>query len=287
MRHRGAGRYSLPAPRSVVRAGAWLAALAALAGAAALSVQAAHAQSATTFSLQRDETELVIANLALASGGARTIGNNRNCEEGQRLTMVYGPAPGHVETQVEDAVLTSTLAVIRTPVDAEEGAGDETLELTDATVSFNRPGCIEETEPAAQPRVTLVQGRTEVVGSRFFLDRNVDEGVMDGPIELTRAAEEPGSGQPLTATADQMSFAVGEQRATLVGSVQVTSEERVTSGDSLELDEEAGTAILVGNPARSVKGSDVLEGNRLLYYLDSDDVVVIGNVTGELEIDLD
>ncbi len=287
MRHRGAGRYSLPAPRSVARAGAWLAALAAVAGAAALVVQAAHAQSATTFSLQRDDTELVIANLALASGGARTIGNNRNCEEGQRLTMVYGPAPGRVETQVEDAVLTSTLAVIRAPVDAEEGAGDETLELTDATVSFNRPGCIEETEPAAQPRVTLVQGRTEVVGSRFFLDRNVDEGVMDGPIELTRAAEEPGSGQPLTATADQMSFAVGEQRATLVGSVQVTSEERVTSGDSLELDEEAGTAILVGNPARSVKGSDVLEGNRLLYYLDSDDVVVIGNVTGELEIDLD
>ena len=65
------------------------------------------------------------------------------------------------------------------------------------------------------------------------------------------------------------------------------SEERTTTGETLELDEEAGTAVLTGSPARSVKGNDVLEGGRLLYYLDSDDVVVIGNVEGELEIDLE
>lgn len=285
MNHRGAGRSPLPAPRGVAVTVALALGLGGFLAAAVLMVNEADAQSATTFSLQRDDTELVISNLTLASAGARTIGNNRNCEEGQRLTIVYGPAPGRVETQVEDALLTSTLAVIRAPEDAEEGAGDETLELTDAAVTFNRPGCIEDTQPAAAPRVTLVQGRTEVVGSRFFLDRNVDEGVMDGPITLERAAAE--GGDPLTATADQMSFAVGEQRATLVGNVQVTSEERVTSGDSLELDEEAGTAVLVGNPARSVKGNDLLEGNRLLYYLDSDDVVVMGNVMGDLEIDLE
>ena len=84
-----------------------------------------------------------------------------------------------------------------------------------------------------------------------------------------------------------MSFAVGEQRATLSGTVEVVSEERTTTGETLELDEEAGTAVLTGSPARSVKGNDVLEGGRLLYYLDSDDVVVIGNVEGELEIDLE
>lgn len=285
MRLRGAGRYSLPAPRSVALGLALLALFGGFAAALVLSVRHARAQSATTFSLQRDDTELVITNLALAADGARTIGNNRNCEEGQRLTIVYGPPPGRVETHVEDAVLTSALAVIRAPLGAEEGAGEESLELTDAAVTFNRPGCIEESEPAALPRVTLLQGRTEVVGTRFFLDRNVDEGVMDGPIALKRSGTD--GSEPLTATADQMSFAVGEQRATLVGNVQVLSEERTTSGDSLELDEAAGTAVLLGNPARSVRGSDVLEGNRLLYFLDSDDVVVMGNVTGELEIDLD
>lgn len=284
MNPRGARRYSLPAPRSAAPAALAVSALAALL-AVALLAREVHAQSATTFSLQRDDTELVIANMALASGGARSIGNNRNCEEGQRLTIVYGPAPGHVETRVEDAVITSSLAVMRAPVEAEAGSSEESLELLDAAVTFNRPGCIEETEPAATPRVTLVQGRTEVVGTRFFLDRNADEGLMDGPILLERAADE--GGEALTASAESMSFAVGEQRATLMGKVEVLSEERVTSGDSLELDEEAGTAILTGNPARSVKGSDVLEGTRLLYYLDSDDVVVLGNVMGDLEIDLD
>lgn len=255
--------------------------LALLCGAATVAL----AQTATTFTLKRDDTELLIANRALAADGARSIGNNRNCEEGQLLTIVYGPAPGHVETRVEDAVLTSSLAVIRSPVGAEEGSGEETLELTDEEVTFNRPGCIEVAEAVPEPRVTLVQGRTEVTGSRFYLDRNEDEGLMEGPIALTRAADS--DGEPLTAEAERMTFAVGEQRATLLGGVRVTSERRVTTGESLELDEEAGTAVLVGDPARSVKGEDVLEGARLLYYLDSDDVVVIGNVTGTLELELD
>ena len=244
------------------------------------------AQTVTTFSLQRDDTELVISNLARAADGARSIGNNVNCEEGQRLTILYGPEPGLVETRVEEALLTSQLAVIRTPVDAEEGAGEETLELSDATVTFNRPGCLEEVTPADNPSVKLVQGQTTVEGSRFFLDRNEDIGRMAGPIQLSRESSEEG-GEPLLATATAMTFAVGEQRATLTGSVEVTSEERVTSGETLELDEEAGTAVLSGSPARSVKGNDVLEGSRLLYYLDSDDVVVIGNVEGELEIELE
>lgn len=244
------------------------------------------AQTVTTFSLQRDDTELLISNLARAADGARSIGNNVNCEEGQRLTIVYGPTPGHVETRVEDALLTSSLAVIRTPVDAEEGAGEETLELSDAAVTFNRPGCLEEVTAPESPVVTLVQGQTTAQGTHFFLDRNEDVGRMDGPIHLSRESSEEGA-EPLVATAATMSFAVGEQRATLSGTVEVVSEERTTTGETLELDEEAGTAVLTGSPARSVKGNDVLEGGRLLYYLDSDDVVVIGNVEGELEIDLE
>jgi len=244
------------------------------------------AQTVTTFSLVRDDTELLISNHALAADGARSIGNNVNCEEGQRLTIIYGPAPGRVETVVEDAVLTSSLAVIRTPREAGEGEGAETLELTDAAVTFSRPGCIEESVAAAEPRVVLVQGRTTVQGTRFFLDQDEDVGVMDGPISLVRSSEAVAE-EPLTATSASMSFAVGEQRATLTGAVIVTNQDRSTSGDTLELDEEAGTAIITGAPARSVKGADVLQGNRLLYYLDTDDVVVIGNVTGEIELELE
>jgi len=250
---------------------------------ATLAIGLVLAQTVTTFTLKRDDTDLVISNRSLAIDGARSIGNNLNCEDGVRMTVVFGPRPGHVETQVEDALLTSQLAIVRTPREAEEGEEQETLELSDDSVTFSRPGCPEELIPAASPQVTLVQGRTTVHGSRFFLDREVDSGVMDGPITLLRAPEETG-GAELHATS--MSFAVGKQQATLTGAVVVTSEDRVTTGETLELDEEAGTAILTGSPARSVRGQDVLQGNRLLYYLDSDDVVVLGNVFGELELDL-
>ena len=243
------------------------------------------AQTSTTFTVRRDDAAMVVTNLALAADGARTIGNNANCAEGQRTTIVYGPAPGHVETRVEDAVLTSRLAVITTPDGAQEGAGEETLELTGDSVTFSRPGCIEERTPPEAPTVQLVQGKTTVVGTRFYLDREIDLGERTGPISLERLGEEGAA--PLRATADAMEFAVGEQRATLTGNVRVVSDERTTTGDRLELDEAAGTAVLTGNPARSVKGGDELAGNRLLYYLDSDDVVVIGNVSGTLEVELE
>ncbi|MCW5820719.1 MAG: hypothetical protein KIT12_12510, partial [Trueperaceae bacterium] len=243
------------------------------------------AQTSTTFSVKRDDAELVVTNRGLAADGARTIGNNRNCSEGERTTIVYAPAPGTVETRVEDAVLTSRLAVITTPDGAEAAAGEETLELTGDDVTFSRPGCIDARSPAEGPTVRLLQGKTNVTGTRFFLDRETDTGEMSGPIALERDAGE--GKEPLHATADAMEFAVGAQRATLTGNVSVVSEDRTTTGERLELDEEAGTAILTGNPARSVKGEDVLSGNRLLYYLDSNDVVVLGNVSGELDVDLE
>lgn len=257
--------------------------LGALAAAAVLGL--AVAQTSTTFTITRDDTQLVVTNLGLAADGARTIGNNANCAEGQRTTIVYGPTADSVETRVEDAVLTSRLAVITTPTGAQEGSGEETLELTGETVTFSRPGCLEERTAPAGPSVRLAQGKTTVVGTRFYLDRETDLGEMSGPISLERVAE--AGGAPLRATADAMEFAVGEQRATLTGAVKVTSDDRTTTGERLELDEAAGTAVLTGNPARSVKGSDELSGNRLLYYLDSDDVVVLGNVSGTLEVDLE
>ncbi|HNQ98752.1 MAG TPA: LptA/OstA family protein [Trueperaceae bacterium] len=242
------------------------------------------AQTSTTFTVKRDDAELVVTNRGLAADGARTIGNNRNCSEGERMTIVYAPAPGTVETRVEDATLTSRLAIITTPDGAEAEAGEETLELSGDGVTFSRPGCIDERSAAGTPSVRLVQGKTRVTGTSFFLDREADTGEMRGPIALERDAGE--GEEPLRATADAMEFAVGAQRATLTGNVSVVSEDRTTTGERLELDEEAGTAILTGNPARSVKGNDTLSGTRLLYYLDSNDVVVLGNVSGELDVDL-
>jgi lipopolysaccharide export system protein LptA len=205
-----------------------------------------------------------------------------------RQTLLYGPDPGYVDTRVgEDTELRSNVAIVRSP---DGGAGDasasdqQTLELYDGTVTLDRPGCIDSEQRADGPSVTLVQGRTTVKGSRFFLDQGTDTGTMDGPIDLERAAA--GDSPSLSASADQMEFDTQTRHATLVGHVRVTSQDRVTTADSLELDEAAGIALMKGSPAKSVKGNDVLQGSTLRYYLDTNDVVVLGNVHGDLEVDL-
>ena len=161
---------------------------------------------------------------------------------------------------------------------------DQTLELYDGTVTLDRPGCIDTEQRTQRPSVTLVQGRTTVKGTRFFLDQGSDTGTMDGPIELVRAAA--GDSPSLTATADSMQFDTQTRHATLLGNVKVTSQDRVTTADSLELDEAAGVALLAGSPAKSTKGKDVLEGSRLRYYLNNNDVVVLGKVHGDLEVNI-
>ena len=246
------------------------------------SLFSAVAQSVTTFTVYRDDTEIIIANHALSADGARSIGNNQNCEEGIRMTIVYGPAPGMVIATIEETTITSTLALTRTVV-GEDDKNEESLEMLPAEVSFKVPGCIDEQTAIEGSFVTVEQGRTTVLGTHFELPAGAEEGTLHGPIDLTRQAED-GSEQ-LTATANELTVVIDSQETTLFGEVSVRSKERTTTADTLVLDEEAGTATLTGSPARSVKGTDVVEGAVLLYYLDTDDIVVVGGVQAEFEID--
>jgi lipopolysaccharide export system protein LptA len=183
-----------------------------------------------------------------------------------------------VETLLDDTRLTSSVAVVRVP----EDDSDETLELFGGSVTFDRPGCIESVDDAGAERVVLEQGRTRVTGTRFFLDQETDVADMAGPIELVR--RDPGGRVSLEATADELSFDVASERATLLGEVVVTSDERVTQAERLELDEAAGVAVLTGSPAVSRRGADELRGQMLRYDLETDDVVAIGGVAGTFEL---
>jgi len=256
---------------------------------------AAFAQTESQVTLTRKDTTIVVTLKAQYADGARFIGNDPNCGEGIRQTLLYGPAPGYVDTRVgKDTELRSNVAIVRSTepgpgagangAQAANAAEQQTLELFDGTLTINRAGCIESAERASEPSVTLTQGRTTVKGTRFYLDQGKDTGAMDGPIELERSAS--GSASALTATADSMSFDTQTRRTTLSGHVMVTSGGRVTTAGTLELDENAGVAVLTGSPARSTKGSDVLQGSTLRYYLDSNDVVVLGDVQGEVQLDV-
>lgn len=233
--------------------------------------------------VEREDATFTVRNLGLSSDGARSFFQNGNCEEEALLDIFYAPSPGLVETEVDDGTLmTSGVAIIRRPRN-EEGGDEETIELFSAEVVFGRPRCPEEVTPLESPPVTLVQGRTTVLGTRFLLEPGSDVGVMEGPVSLDRTAE--GDSPALTGDADRLEYDLETERTTLIGGVTMVSEGRVSEADRLELDEAAGVAILTGEPARSTEGDDVLEGRLLIYYLDTNDVVVEGEVRGVVEIE--
>lgn len=278
-----------PVERVPALSGRWASVLVIL---AALGLAgAAGAQTASSITIQRDDSTIVLTNYGTGEQGARSILRNSFCEEGVEATYFYGP-PDQVELIIdEDTRLVSSLAIVR-QAGGRDGNGEqdregqETIELLDATATFSgRPTCLEEYEAADPANVLLEQGRTTVVGSRFFLDRDTDVALMDGPVELVRAAE--GDSDELTATSESLSYHLETNRSTLTGGVRVESGDRVSRAETLELDEEAGLATLTGSPAVSRQGEDEIQGETLLYYLDSNDVVVTGGVSGQLEVDLD
>ncbi len=275
-------------PRATIVATAAVAAVAAF----------ALAQGLPTVTVERGDRRIVVEQRTTGAEGARTVLANRNCEEGVLTNLFFGPVPGYVVTRFDATELTSQLAIVRVPQPAageadattDDAAGDEvardeeTIELLGGTATFDRPGCLEVVDPEGARPVELLQGRTTVRGARFFLDRATDVATMDGPVALTRRAE--GDGPALEATADALEFDVSVERATLTGGVTITSGDRVSTADRLELDEEAGVALLAGSPAISRRGSDEVRGDVLRYDLETDDVVVVGNVSATFEVDL-
>lgn len=247
-----------------------------------LSPSSALAQqgTATTVTVERGERTITVIQRALASDGARSVLNNPNCEADVRTNVFFGPPPGFVETTIEATRLTSAIALVRVP----EGDEDETIELLPGVATLDRPGCLESVEEGGEP-VVLEQGRTRVTGSRFWLEQDTDLARMDGPVALTRRSQD--GAVALEASADSLLFDVRTEVATLEGSVVVTSDERVSRADRLELDEEAGVALLSGDPAVSTRGDDEVRGRELRYDLETDDVVATGAVGARFEIDLD
>ena len=260
---------------------------AALAVLSLANAQNAQNPNPTVLTINREDATITITNFGLGSNGARNLLGRSGCEEGVSMNVLYGP-PDEVEMVIDDeTVLRSAMVIIRRPAGDGEGATDqETVEMVDGDATFtDRPPCLAGVEEVEDPSVRLEQGRTTINAARFFLDREVDVAQLAGPISLERAAE--GDSEALSASAEAMTYDLETDLSTLTGAVRVTSGERVSEAERLELDEEAGLATLTGSPARSVMGEDEIEGTTLLYYLDSNDVVVVGGVRGSLEVELD
>ena len=264
------------------------AALALCAVLGAVTIFALAQGDAPKLSLQRGDTNIVITNLGKGAEGARSILNSPNCKENTRTTIFYAPAAsGTVETITSETRLTSNVAIIEQPqAKAGETApqNQETLELYNGTVTFQRNGCLDKITQSTEADVKLEQGRTTVLGTHFFLDREVNTGEMDGPITLNRVAE--GDSPALAATSEKLLANLDSDTQTLTGNVRVDSDGRISEADSVDFDEANSLSILRGEPATSRKGDEFFQGNEITYYLDNNEVKVSGGVQGELTIDL-
>ncbi len=248
---------------------------------AAGPLAAAQTGTATTVTVERGERTITVVQRALASEGARSILNNPNCEPEIRTHLFVGPTPGSVETTIDATRLTSAIAIIRVP----DGDGDETIELLPGRATIDRPGCLEAIDDEDADPVVLEQGRTRMTGTRFWLEQDTDLARLDGPVALTRRSED--DAVTLEASAASMLLDVRTEVATLEGDVVVTSDERVSRADRLELDEVAGIALMTGSPAVSIRGEEEVRGSSLRYDLETDEVIATGAVGARFEVDLD
>lgn len=168
-------------------------------------------------------------------------------------------------------------------LEPEKKAEKETLEMFGGSLEFTRTRCPENTQASTAADVTVEEGRSTITGSKFFYNNATGIGDMAGPINLEREAK--GDSPALTGTSDTMEFNVDEDLTILKGNVEVKSDGRVSKADTVEFDEQSSLAILLGNPATSNKDNDVVKGNVITYYLDSNDVVVDKNIQANFELE--
>ena len=211
------------------------------------------------------------------------LANNPGCDEDADVGVVYAPAPGFVETLVNNTRITSTVALLKKPKDAE---GEETLELFDGSLELDPATLCPTNIVRGDKTVTVTEGRTTTTGKTFVYNNATGIGEMAGPIDLKRAEE--GSSPALNASSSSLAFDVDNDLTTLQGNVAVTSGGRTSRSERLELDEDTGFATLTGTPATSRTEEGEVQGELIEYDLDSNDVVVRGkgSVRASLNIDL-
>ncbi len=237
--------------------------------------------------LTREDRVIVVNQYAPAAEGGEFRTNAPDCDEdeGIRTSTIYAPEPYLVETLVGETRISSRIVLQKRPPADRGGQNKALLEMFSGALRINPDTlCPEDIERAEVAEVIMEQGRSRIVGLSFSYDNESGIGDMQGPISLERAAD--GDSPALSATSGRLIYNEETDTSLLTGNVELRSEDRVSEADEIEYDEANSLAILRGSPAISRQGQDVVQGNVILYYLDSNDVVVRGNVQATLELDL-
>ncbi len=236
--------------------------------------------------IKRKDRTIKVFQYAPADKGAVSRLNIPDCEKDLKYNVFFAPDPfPFVETLVNETTITSRIAIHRQPPKEQGGGNKAKLELFGGSLEMNEETrCPENIKRSEEADVTLTQGRTTILGKTFIYDNDKGLGNMEGPVTLDRIAE--GESPALKANSDKLEFNVDTDQKILTGNVKIESEDRVSEAERLEYDEKNSIAVLYGNPAKSTKGEDTLEGSIIIYYLDKNDVVIKGNIQGTVTVDL-
>ncbi len=241
-----------------------------------------------SFELRRGERPITVQQTASdAEGGIAITRGGSECRQNENLSFFYAPDPKRIETKVGNTTIRSN-AVLRTqPKEGGAEAQDRAvLDFFGGALELNEEtGCPQNVERDKGQKVTILEGRTTVNGASLLYKNATGVGDMIGPVALERRAS--GDSPALTASSSHLSFNIDRDVQTLRGNVTVESEGRASEADVLELDEEAGFAILRGNPARSRDDEGEVAGQIIEYDLDTNDVVVRGEIEATFEIEVE
>jgi len=129
--------------------------------------------------------------------------------------------------------------------------------------------------------VEVQQGKSKAWGSRLDYDNASGDARLAGPIELERSGD-----KPLQGNAQRMIYNVDDEILRLFGEVRLVQDGRTSTADSAVVREKDRIAYLFGSkdkPVRSQNKDGFVEGSRVLYNLDTGDVVVLEGVKGEFQ----
>jgi lipopolysaccharide export system protein LptA len=200
-------------------------------------------------------------------------------------TVYADEAPYAVHITIDKNLIKTPVAYVR-----KKDGGDGELEAYNGTVTENPDPnlCLPIIKADPKPGTVLVeQGKTKLSGSR--LDYNDKDGIalVTGPIEFER----PQENDFLRGKAKNIKINVDEKLTFLEGDVVLDSKCRTSKAARVEYDDSKNTAILYGEPGKPATSTEktaqggTIEGDRLEYNLDTNDIVVESD--GKLKAKLD
>ena len=199
-------------------------------------------------------------------------------------SLLYDAPPYLVHVTISDNTILAPIATV-----LKQANGDGHLEAYKGTVKDapdNPDACVLPTPtPDLQPAsVQVLQGKTNLTGSKLTYDESDGLAVVDGPIVFNRP-QAPVNGVPdtLNGTSDRITINVDQSQTTLDGNVTLASRCRTSKAKRVLYDDKKNRAVLFGDPASSVeKNGNRVQGSELTYNLDTNDISINGAVTGSL-----